>query len=460
MSTSLAEINVVPLVDVMLVLLVIFMVTAPMMQQGLKVNLPQARRGDPVNAQPIYVTIPADFAQRRFVQIGEEQVRFEVLSERVRQAILPREDKSLFVRMDAAVTAQDIYSVFDELKRAGVEKVAARPRRPKEGRLAMQEAVSAILHRARAARGRHQPHAAAVDRRAHPHRRRGLADACRAGGRATAEERATMTISLGGAEGPNLGGMTTMAGRRGPGDRQARTRRVADAPPAREAAEMVEPTAVVEADARRGRVDEAGRHVNVAHADGRRRNQDRSARVNTGGAAIPFGGLAQGGGGAGGVQLDVKNFCCPEYLAQMVQRIRSNWNANQGAGGQPVIKFTIRRDGMLTNVELEKSSGQDAARSRGAARRDQDHAAAAAAARVHRKLADRSPHFRLSALMTYHTLLDLSLPSPAAVAIGARGAAAAGHAAAIAAKRREHGRFATAAIPACRRRSRFRRSSR
>ena len=83
-----------------------------------------------------------------------------------------------------------------------------------------------------------------------------------------------------------------------------------------------------------------------------------SARVNTGGAAIPFGGLAQGGGGAGGVQLDVKNFCCPEYLTQMVQKIRSNWNANQGAGGQPIIKFVIRRDGVLTNVELEKSSGQ------------------------------------------------------------------------------------------------------
>jgi TonB family protein len=81
--------------------------------------------------------------------------------------------------------------------------------------------------------------------------------------------------------------------------------------------------------------------------------------VNTGGAAIPFGGLAQGGGGAGGVQLDVKNFCCPEYLAQMVQKIRQNWNARQGAGGQPTIKFTIRRDGMLTNVELEKPSGQD-----------------------------------------------------------------------------------------------------
>jgi biopolymer transport protein TolR len=132
-SSSLAEINVVPLVDVMLVLLVIFMVTAPMMQQGFNVNLPQARRTDPINTQPVYVTIPADFQQRRFVQIGEEPVRLEVLAERVRQAILPRTDKSLLIRMDAAVSAQDIYTVIDELKRAGVEKVGLSAK-PVEGR--------------------------------------------------------------------------------------------------------------------------------------------------------------------------------------------------------------------------------------------------------------------------------------------------------------------------------------
>jgi biopolymer transport protein TolR len=132
-GTSLAEINVVPLVDVMLVLLVIFMVTAPMMQQGLNVNLPQARRADPLNTQPVYVTIPANFQQSRFVQIGEEQVRLEVLHERVRQAILPKDDKSLFIRMDASVTAQDIFTVLDELKRAGVEKVGFSSK-PVEGR--------------------------------------------------------------------------------------------------------------------------------------------------------------------------------------------------------------------------------------------------------------------------------------------------------------------------------------
>ena len=122
-STSLAEINVVPLVDVMLVLLIIFMVAAPMMTQGMAVNLPKAVRANPVAAQPIYITVPASFAQDRIVQIGNEEIRIDILPERVRQALLERTDKSLFVRGDGAVAYKDIVYVFDKLKEAGVEKV-------------------------------------------------------------------------------------------------------------------------------------------------------------------------------------------------------------------------------------------------------------------------------------------------------------------------------------------------
>ena len=88
-SSSLSEINVVPLVDVMLVLLIIFMVAAPMMQQGISVNLPQSRRSPalPANNEPIYVTVPLAFARNRVVQIGNESVRIDVLRERVRQLI-------------------------------------------------------------------------------------------------------------------------------------------------------------------------------------------------------------------------------------------------------------------------------------------------------------------------------------------------------------------------------------
>jgi biopolymer transport protein TolR len=122
-STSLSEINVVPLVDVMLVLLIIFMVTAPMMQQGLQVNLPQARRADAVAAQPVYVTIPATFGRTQRLQIGLDDIGIDALSERVKQTLATRDDKSVFLRMDATVTAQDIMTVTDRLKEAGVEKV-------------------------------------------------------------------------------------------------------------------------------------------------------------------------------------------------------------------------------------------------------------------------------------------------------------------------------------------------
>jgi len=129
-ATSLAEINVVPLIDVMLVLLIIFMVTAPMMQQGLQVNLPQARRADPINAQPITVTVPGDFKQTRVVQLNQDNVRLDILQERLRQTILGRDDKSVYIRADAAASMQDLLDVTEKLKEAGVDKVAlmSRPR--------------------------------------------------------------------------------------------------------------------------------------------------------------------------------------------------------------------------------------------------------------------------------------------------------------------------------------------
>jgi biopolymer transport protein ExbD len=122
-STSLAEINVVPLVDVMLVLLIIFMVTAPMMQQGINVNLPQARRAQPVTAEPIYVTVPLSFRRDQRVQIDKDTMSVDVLNERIRQALLNRTDKAVFLRGDGGVTLQELMQVMDKLKEGGVEKV-------------------------------------------------------------------------------------------------------------------------------------------------------------------------------------------------------------------------------------------------------------------------------------------------------------------------------------------------
>ena len=86
-TTSLSEINVIPLVDVMLVLLIIFMVAAPMMQKGVEVNLPVSRRADKLtNAQPLYVTVPTSYRRDRRVFIDQEAVPIDVLGERMRQA--------------------------------------------------------------------------------------------------------------------------------------------------------------------------------------------------------------------------------------------------------------------------------------------------------------------------------------------------------------------------------------
>ena len=122
-GTSLSEINVVPLVDVMLVLLIIFMVTAPMLQQGLEVNLPKATRAKPVNAQPVYVTVPADFSRTRVVQVDKKEVRIDIMHELVRQALLMRDDKSVYIRADGGASVQDLMTVTDKLREAGVDKV-------------------------------------------------------------------------------------------------------------------------------------------------------------------------------------------------------------------------------------------------------------------------------------------------------------------------------------------------
>ena len=123
-STSLSEINVIPLVDVMLVLLIIFMVAAPMMQKGLEVNLPVARRADKLTqADPLYVTVPLSYRSDRRVQIDNELISIDVLTERMRQVMITRTDRQIFLRGDGAVQYQDVMDVFGRLKDAGVQKV-------------------------------------------------------------------------------------------------------------------------------------------------------------------------------------------------------------------------------------------------------------------------------------------------------------------------------------------------
>src|SRR5262245_58755813 len=107
-STTLAEINIIPLVDVMLVLLIIFMVAAPMLQRGVEVNLPVASRSQEIASERVFVTVPLSFREDSRVFIGKEPVRIDVLSERVRQMMMTRADRQVFLRGDGGVTLQEL----------------------------------------------------------------------------------------------------------------------------------------------------------------------------------------------------------------------------------------------------------------------------------------------------------------------------------------------------------------
>jgi TonB family protein len=166
------------------------------------------------------------------------------------------------------------------------------------------------------------------------------------------EPRTVMTISLGGAPGPRAGGMTMTGGR--PVQEAAPVApRQAQTAPAPRAPAMTMPVPDAKA-----RSKPAARS---APADARGRTPIRgaeeragSAVADTGGRGMGFG-LSTGGGGTGGY-LEVGNFCCPDYLVTMLQLIQQNWSAKQEVAGEVLVKFTIRRDGTITEVEVEQSS--------------------------------------------------------------------------------------------------------
>ena len=170
-----------------------------------------------------------------------------------------------------------------------------------------------------------------------------------------------MTISLSGSAGPENGGMTALGGRPvqavTPPD-EAPTREAVRAPAAKTPdmtlpmpnAKPVKTTPgppVKQApDEARGRTPTKGKEQAFG-----------SAIADTGVRGQGFG-LSTGGGAGSGSSLEITgDFCCPEYLATMIMRIRSAWNQQQGASGTSLIRFTIMRDGTITDASIFKQSG-------------------------------------------------------------------------------------------------------
>jgi biopolymer transport protein TolR len=118
-GTSLSEINVTPFVDVMLVLLIIFMVTAPMIQPGIGVNLPQAETDAVPAEEGLTLTITKD----RYIHIEDSVINQFLLEQRLKEYFFGKEKKIVFIRADEDLTYGYVIHILDLVKKAGVEIV-------------------------------------------------------------------------------------------------------------------------------------------------------------------------------------------------------------------------------------------------------------------------------------------------------------------------------------------------
>lgn len=117
---TMSQINVTPLVDVMLVLLVIFMVTAPMMQQGVQVNLPKAET-KALPAQEESVVVSIERSGRVFINSNE--ISASDLRSRLSEMFSTRSKKEVFLKADRDVPYGDVVKTMAEIKGAGIERL-------------------------------------------------------------------------------------------------------------------------------------------------------------------------------------------------------------------------------------------------------------------------------------------------------------------------------------------------
>ncbi|NIO49216.1 MAG: protein TolR [Candidatus Aminicenantes bacterium] len=129
-GTSLSEINVTPFVDVMLVLLVIFMVTAPMIQSGISVNLPQAETESTPAEEGLTLTITKD----KYIHIESSVINQFLLEQKLKEYFYGKEKKIVFIRADESLPYGFVMRILDISKKAGVEVTGliTRPIEPEE----------------------------------------------------------------------------------------------------------------------------------------------------------------------------------------------------------------------------------------------------------------------------------------------------------------------------------------
>ncbi|HXP46014.1 MAG TPA: biopolymer transporter ExbD [Terriglobales bacterium] len=119
-QTSLADINVTPFVDVVLVLLIIFMLTAPILQSGIEVNVPKTRTVKEITEERLVITI--DRSQR--VYLGNEPININQIGARLRAKLRDPGRQSIFLRADQNVPFGAFATVMDAVKQAGISNVS------------------------------------------------------------------------------------------------------------------------------------------------------------------------------------------------------------------------------------------------------------------------------------------------------------------------------------------------
>jgi biopolymer transport protein ExbD/biopolymer transport protein TolR len=119
-QTSLSDINITPLVDVVLVLLIIFMVTAPVLQSGIEVAVPKTRTVKEITEERMVITI--DKSQRVF--LGNDPVNINEIAAKLRQKIRDPQHQFIFVRADENVPFGAFATVMDSVKQSGIGNVS------------------------------------------------------------------------------------------------------------------------------------------------------------------------------------------------------------------------------------------------------------------------------------------------------------------------------------------------
>jgi TonB family protein len=167
------------------------------------------------------------------------------------------------------------------------------------------------------------------------------------------EPRTVMTISLSGVEGPKTGGLTPIGGQSVQAPLPEPQPKPVEAPPAEKPPAMTLPNP-------RSR-PRPGPTPQQAPLDATAKTLSTGETPREGSTRVRGQGFNEGLGSAGGngaaVTLDVVDFCCNEYVDQMVAIVRRSWDQNHGVVGSTTMQFTILRNGVIDSPKVEKSSG-------------------------------------------------------------------------------------------------------